>query len=154
MSAAVTQPWAAGYSGCPGVTASGTQFGSATVAGLPSGSEYAAGHFRKTPMLDFIFYKPGENKFSVRSVEEKSGGTYIQVEAIELSRTVPFALAWFVNPIIRNVPKTFLSHLLSATRKAVTAKSTPRINASALKTATDLNLATVFPPGLREYRDR
>jgi hypothetical protein len=61
---------------------------------------------------------------------------------------VPFALAWFVNPIIRNVPKTFLSHLLSATRKAVTAKSTPRICASALKTATELNQATVFLPGL------
>jgi hypothetical protein len=57
-------------------------------------------------------------------IEEKSGGAYIQVEAIELSRTVPFALAWFVNPIIRNVPKTFLSHLLSSTRKAVAAKST------------------------------
>ena len=47
-------------------------------------------------------------------IEEKNGGTYIQVEAIELSRTVPFAFAWIVNPIIRNVPKTFLSHLLSA----------------------------------------
>jgi hypothetical protein len=56
-------------------------------------------------------------------MEEANGGTYIQVEAIELSRTVPFAFAWLVNPIIRNVPKTFLSHLLSATQKAVVAKS-------------------------------
>jgi hypothetical protein len=55
-------------------------------------------------------------------IEEKSGGTYIQVEAIELSRTVPFVFAWLVNPIIRDVPKTFLSHLLTATRKAVLAK--------------------------------
>ena len=52
-------------------------------------------------------------------VEEKSGGTYVQVEAIELSRTVPFVFAWIVDPIIRNVPRTFLSHLLAATRKAV-----------------------------------
>jgi hypothetical protein len=52
-------------------------------------------------------------------IEEKSGGTYIQVEAIELSRTVPFVFAWLVNPIIRDVPKTFLSHLLTSTRKAV-----------------------------------
>src|SRR5262249_31520070 len=52
-------------------------------------------------------------------IEERSGGTYIQVEAIELSRTVPFVFAWLVNPIIRDVPKTFLSHLLAATRKAV-----------------------------------
>ena len=55
-------------------------------------------------------------------IEEKSGGTYIQVEAIELSRTVPFVFAWIVNPIIRDVPKTFLSHLLGATRKAVLGK--------------------------------
>jgi hypothetical protein len=55
-------------------------------------------------------------------IEEKSGGTYIQVEAIELSRTVPFVFAWLVNPVIREVPKTFLSHLLTATRKAVLAK--------------------------------
>ena len=53
------------------------------------------------------------------NIEEKSGGTYIQVEATELSRTVPFVFAWLVNPIIREVPKTFLSHLLTATRKAV-----------------------------------
>lgn len=52
-------------------------------------------------------------------IEERGGGTYVQVEAIELSRTVPFVLAWLVNPIIRDVPKTFLSHLLAATRKAV-----------------------------------
>ena len=55
-------------------------------------------------------------------IEERSGGTYIQVEAIELSRTVPFFFAWLVNPIIRDVPKTFLSHLLAATRKAVLGK--------------------------------
>ena len=56
-------------------------------------------------------------------IEEKDGGTYIQVEAIELSRSVPFAFAWIVNPIIRNVPRTFLSHLLSATQKAVAKKT-------------------------------
>ncbi len=56
-------------------------------------------------------------------IEEKDGGTYIQVEAIELSRTVPFGFGWLINPLIHNVPRTFLSHLLNATRKAVTAKS-------------------------------
>jgi len=55
-------------------------------------------------------------------MEERSGGTYIQVEAIELSRTVPFVFAWLVNPVIRDVPRTFLSHLLAATRKAVLGK--------------------------------
>ena len=60
-------------------------------------------------------------------IEERGGGTYIQVEAIELSRTVPFMFAWLVNPIIRNVPREFLAHLLSSTQKAVTGKdSAPR----------------------------
>ncbi len=56
-------------------------------------------------------------------IEEKNGGTYIQVEAIELSRTVPFGFGWLINPLIHNVPRTFLSHLLNATKKAVAAKS-------------------------------
>ena len=55
-------------------------------------------------------------------IEERAAGTYVQVEAIELSRTVPFMFAWIVNPIIRNVPKEFLSHLLNDTRKAITGK--------------------------------
>jgi hypothetical protein len=54
--------------------------------------------------------------------EEKDGGTYIQVEAIELSRTVPWVFALIVDPIIRNVPRTFLSHLLVGTRQAVNKK--------------------------------
>jgi hypothetical protein len=65
-------------------------------------------------------------------IEERDGGTYIQVEAIELSRTVPIAFAWIVNPIIRNVPKTFLSHLLSATQKAVATKTSPRSTPTSL----------------------
>lgn len=65
-------------------------------------------------------------------IEEKPGGTYIQVEAIELSRTVPFVFAWIVDPIIRNVPKTFLSHLLTATRKAVAEKQPARSSNSCL----------------------
>ena len=60
-------------------------------------------------------------------IEEKNSGTYIQVEAIELSRTVPFGFGWLINPLIRNVPKAFLSHLLNATKKAVSAKSAPPV---------------------------
>ena len=66
-------------------------------------------------------------------VEERSGGTYIQVEAIELSRTVPFVFAWLVNPIVRDVPKVFLSHLLTATRKAVLTKDQTNGSGATLK---------------------
>ena len=68
-------------------------------------------------------------------IEERSGGTYIQVEAIELSRTVPFVFAWLVNPIIREVPKSFLSHLLTATRKAVLGKGKENDSGPAAKIA-------------------
>jgi hypothetical protein len=82
-------------------------------------------------------------------IEEKNGGTYIQVEAIELSRTVPFAFAWIVNPIIRNVPKTFLSHLLSATQKAVAKKSAALANSrdSASGSVTQFSQAAVSTTG-------
>ena len=68
-------------------------------------------------------------------IEERDGGTYIQVEAIELSRTVPFLFAWIANPIIRSVPREFLSHLLAATRKAVSAKRSAPKSVSELRGA-------------------
>lgn len=43
------------------------------VENLPSGSEYAAGHFRAGALLDFLFYKPGQNKLNFRPVEEAAG---------------------------------------------------------------------------------
>ncbi len=52
-------------------------------------------------------------------IEEKDGGVYIQNESVELSRTVPAIIAWFVNPFIKSIPRGILVNLLSVTRKAV-----------------------------------
>jgi formylglycine-generating enzyme required for sulfatase activity len=52
---------------------SGKMTTAATVTGLPSGSEYAAGNFRGSPLPDFLFYKPGEKSLTVRPVEEAGG---------------------------------------------------------------------------------
>jgi len=52
-------------------------------------------------------------------VEEKDGGTYLQVESVGLTRTVPAILAWLINPLVKNIPRTVLSNLLNATRRAV-----------------------------------
>jgi hypothetical protein len=52
-------------------------------------------------------------------IEEKDGGVYLQVESVVLSRTVPAALAWLVNPLIQSIPRRVLTDLLSQTRKAV-----------------------------------
>ena len=48
----------------------------ATLPGLPAGSDYAVGNFRGSPLRDFIFYKPGESKFTVRPVEESNPGQF------------------------------------------------------------------------------
>ena len=49
---------------------SGKPVVAATLAGLPPGADYAAGHFRGSPLLDLLFYKPGENNLLFRPVEE------------------------------------------------------------------------------------
>ena len=54
-------------------------------------------------------------------IEEKDGGVYIQIESIGLSRTIPWTVAWLVNPLVRSIPKNTLSRLLNATRTAVLA---------------------------------
>lgn len=51
--------------------------------------------------------------------EERDGGVYVQLETIELSRSVPSVVAWLVNPLIKTVPRGILSGLLGSTRVAV-----------------------------------
>lgn len=51
-------------------------------------------------------------------LEQKDGGVYVQNESIELSRAIPGAIAWFVYPLIKNIPRDFLTRLLIATRTA------------------------------------
>jgi len=52
-------------------------------------------------------------------IEEKDGGAYVQMEWIGLTRNIPFLFAWLVNPLTRSIPRSVLSNLLTATRKAV-----------------------------------
>jgi hypothetical protein len=60
-------------------------------------------------------------------VEEKDEGVYVQIESVGLSRTIPWEIAWIVNPLIRSIPRNVLSGLLNHTREAVesAAKSRP-----------------------------
>lgn len=50
--------------------------------------------------------------YSYWRVEEKDGGVYVQVESIALSRSIPWVLAWLINPLTKSVPREILSHLL------------------------------------------
>lgn len=50
--------------------------------------------------------------------EERDHGVYIETEAIALSRPIPGALHWVVDPIVRRVSKASLSKSLEQTRDA------------------------------------
>jgi len=50
---------------------------------------------------------------------ERDGGTWVECEAISLTRDVPTGLGWLIEPIIRNLPKESLANTLAATRQAL-----------------------------------
>jgi hypothetical protein len=51
--------------------------------------------------------------------EERDGGTYVECDAISLTRDVPAGLGWIIDPIIRNLPRESLANTLRATRAAL-----------------------------------
>jgi len=53
--------------------------------------------------------------------EEKDGGTYVQCESITLTRTIPVALKWLVEPFVTSVPKESLQGVLGHTRSSALA---------------------------------
>lgn len=50
---------------------------------------------------------------------EADGGTYVQCEAISLTRDIPTGLGWLVKPFVEKVPMESLRFTLEATRQAV-----------------------------------
>src|SRR5271157_1061862 len=57
--------------------------------------------------------------YSIARFEERDGGVYVEVEAIALSRDVPVALRWLVNPIVRSVSRNTLLISLQQMEEAV-----------------------------------
>ena len=51
--------------------------------------------------------------------EERDGGTWVECEAISLTRDIPTGLGWIIEPIIRHLPKDSLENTLRATRTAL-----------------------------------
>ena len=51
--------------------------------------------------------------------EERDGGTWLECEAISLTRDVPTGLGWIILPIIRDLPKQSLENTLRSTRTAL-----------------------------------
>ena len=50
---------------------------------------------------------------------ERDGGTYIECEALTLSRSIPTGLGWLIGPIVSNIPREMLTSALQATRRAL-----------------------------------
>jgi hypothetical protein len=63
--------------------------------------------------------------YTISSFEEADGGVYIELEAVGLSRDVPFYLRWIVNPIISHLPEESLQATLAATRAAIQKRELP-----------------------------
>ena len=57
--------------------------------------------------------------YSTARFEEKDGGVYVELEAIALSRDIPDALRWVVNPIVRHISKNSMVTSLQQMEKAV-----------------------------------
>ena len=57
--------------------------------------------------------------YSITRVTEMDHGVVIEMETIALSRDVPAAVAWFVNPIVNRFSRSALRTTLSQTREAV-----------------------------------
>jgi hypothetical protein len=53
---------------------------------------------------------------------QRDGGTYVQLEAISLTRDIPTGLNWLVNPFVTSIPKESLVFTLTRTREALSGK--------------------------------
>jgi hypothetical protein len=59
--------------------------------------------------------------FSYWRFMETDDGTVIECRAISLTRDIPTALKWIIQPVVKSLPKDSLVNTLSATRKALVA---------------------------------
>jgi hypothetical protein len=59
--------------------------------------------------------------------EEKDGGTYIECQAISLTRDIPTGLGWVVGPFVTSVPKESLNFTLSTARAALLRSSSAQL---------------------------
>jgi len=57
--------------------------------------------------------------YSYWRLEERDGGVYVELESVGLSRSIPLFCAWLVNPLLKSLPKSYLSRVLSSTRTAL-----------------------------------
>jgi hypothetical protein len=74
---------------------------------------------------------------SITRYEQRDGGVFIQLEAMVLSRDVPSALRWMVDPIVRRVSRDSVQISLEQTRDAVITNLAHAESASVQRTRTE-----------------
>ena len=52
-------------------------------------------------------------------MEERDGGVYVQNEVVSLTRDIPPAVAWMIEPFVTGIPKESLEFTMEATRRGV-----------------------------------
>ena len=57
--------------------------------------------------------------YSISRFEQRDGGVYVELEAVALSRDVPGALRWLVDPIVRRTSRSSIHVSLQKTEGAV-----------------------------------
>lgn len=65
--------------------------------------------------------------YSYWRFEQRDGGTYVQCEAVSLSRDIPTGLGWMIGPFVESVPRDSLEFTLRKTREALVAEVKPRL---------------------------
>jgi hypothetical protein len=69
--------------------------------------------------------------YSVARYEQRDGGTYVELEAIALSRDIPTALRWAVNPVVRRVSRNSMLVSLQQMKEAVNSTEAAKRNSTA-----------------------
>ncbi len=84
-------------------------------------------------------FPPGEGPgfvwslYGVTRYQRRDGGVYLEVEALALSRDIPFSMRWLVKPTIDALAKRGLTSALKQTSEAVRSRaSTARYDASSI----------------------
>lgn len=67
--------------------------------------------------------------FSIARLDQQDGGVYVELEAIALSRDIPMAARFFIDPIVRRVSHNSILISLQQTRDAL--RRAPRIGTAA-----------------------
>ena len=63
--------------------------------------------------------------YSYWRLEERDEGVYLECRAISLTRDIPKALAWIIDPIVGKLPRESLANTLKATRQGLSLRRAP-----------------------------